>query len=334
MKWNNETKIGVLAVVAISLFYIGFKYIKGINLFQRGNFVYVSYTDTKGLLPSNPVMANGLQVGAVYDIEPNGTKLDKLVVAIKLNGTYDIPKNSIAYLKTAALGGSSIEIQLGDSPTNIAKNDTLAGIIDGGLLETLSKQAMPLSQKLDKSLAELQTLLGKTNQTFDSASSKNLQAAIANFAKISANLVATTQALQAMVANQNSSLQKTLANAENFSKNLADNNAKITATLSNIEATTDKLAKSNIDGMINKLDASAEALQTTMQKLTTTEGTAGKLLNDDELYRNLANTILSLNILMDDLRAHPKRYVQLSVFGKKDKGNYLTAPLPVDSTKK
>ncbi|TAE72926.1 MAG: hypothetical protein EAY68_00045 [Bacteroidetes bacterium] len=87
MKWNNETKIGVLAVVAISLFYIGFKYIKGINLFQRGNFVYVSYTDTKGLLPSNPVMANGLQVGAVYDIEPNGTKLDKLVVAIKLNGT-------------------------------------------------------------------------------------------------------------------------------------------------------------------------------------------------------------------------------------------------------
>ena len=71
-----------------------------------------------------------------------------------------------------------------------------------------------------------------------------------------------------------------------------------------------------------------------MEKVQSKEGTIGLLLNDKQLYNNLTNTVRSANILLDDLRTHPKRYVNISVFGKKDKSGALNAPLPVDTTQK
>jgi phospholipid/cholesterol/gamma-HCH transport system substrate-binding protein len=117
-----------------------------------------------------------------------------------------------------------------------------------------------------------------------------------------------------------------------FTQNLAANNGKLTNVMNNMEETTGHLAKADIDGVVNKLRNSVDQLNSAMTRLNSTDGSIGALLNDKQLYNNMNNTVRSLNILMDDLRVHPKRYVSFSVFGKKDKGTPLTAPLPVDTT--
>jgi len=134
-----------------------------------------------------------------------------------------------------------------------------------------------------------------------------------------------------LLNNQSGALSHSLTNLDSFTRNLASNNDKITSMLSNIDKTTENLSKADIDGAINNLKGAVEKLDGVMAKINSNDGTLGALINSKDMYNNLNNTVRSLNILMDDLRTHPKRYVNISVFGKKDKGDYLTEPLK-DST--
>ncbi|MFN4008219.1 MAG: MlaD family protein [Chitinophagaceae bacterium] len=334
MKINNETKVGALTVIAITLLVLGFNFLKGRNLFKKGTFIYAKYNDTKGLVPSNPVFANGLQIGQVYEIEADEQYLNYIIVTIKLLDAYKIPNNSVAVINTNPLATSSIDIKLGDNTNWIKNGDTLRSANINGLLGDLTQKLEPVTAKITSSLTSLDTLLKNANTVLDPNTKGNLQQVIANLVTTTAHLAKTSAELEIMLNNQTGTVGKTMKNVEAFTKNLASNNDKISQTLANVEATTNKLSKTDIDGVVNKLNVSIDRLNTALTKVNSKEGTVGKLLNDETLYQNLANTLLSLNILLDDLRAHPKRYVNVSVFGKKDKGNYLTQPLPVDSLKK
>ncbi|HRI21120.1 MAG TPA: mammalian cell entry protein, partial [Panacibacter sp.] len=173
----------------------------------------------------------------------------------------------------------------------------------------------------------LDTVLRNFNTVLDPNTKGNLQSVIANLNKVTASLVISAASLPGMLNEQSGTLAKSLNNVNSFTKNLADNNDKVTSMISNIEKTTDRLSKADIDGAINQLKNVVEKLNDVMAKINSKDGTLGALINEKELYTNLNNTITSANILMDDLRAHPKRYVNISVFGKKDKGDYLTVPL-------
>jgi phospholipid/cholesterol/gamma-HCH transport system substrate-binding protein len=131
---------------------------------------------------------------------------------------------------------------------------------------------------------------------------------------------------------QSGSITQSMNNVNSFTKNLADNNEKLSRTMTNVEKTTAQLSQADINGSVAQLKLALEKLNTVLAKADSQDGTLGKLLKDKTLYNNLNNSIHSANILIDDLRVHPKRYVQLSVFGKKDKSGPLMAPLS-DSTK-
>ena len=143
--------------------------------------------------------------------------------------------------------------------------------------------------------------------------------------------MASSVSLQQMLNQQSGALARSLSNVDSFTSNLAANNEKLTNTMKNIEKTTERFSKADIDGAINSLKTSIEKLDSVMAKVNSTDGSLGAMINSKELYNNINNTVRSLNTLMDDLRVHPKRYVNVSVFGKKDKGNYLNEPLK-DST--
>ncbi len=159
-----------------------------------------------------------------------------------------------------------------------------------------------------------------------------MQDVLANFNRISANLVVTSASLQALINQQTRTLSSSMNNLNSFAKNLADNNDEITATMNNLETSTSNLAKADIDGTVSRLRTTIERLNTAVEKIDSKDGSIGRLLNDDQLYENLANTTRSLHILMDDIRANPKRYVSISIFGGKAKKQYLTSPLPVPDT--
>ncbi|MBW0161284.1 MAG: mammalian cell entry protein [Sediminibacterium sp. Gen4] len=331
MKISNETKVGALTAVAITLLILGFNFLKGKTLFKTGNFIYAKYTDTKGIMVSNGVFINGFQVGSVYDIENADKNLSAIVVAIKLKDNYNIPANSIASIKENPLGNASITIALGDAATYVKSGDTILTASNAGLLGDVMNKLGPVGDQIKNTVGSLDSVLKNINTIFDPATKNNLQEVIANINKTTASLVVSSASIQAMLNQQTGAITASMNNVNSFTKNLADNNDKVTRMLGNVEKTTENLSKADIDGTIAQLKNSIETLNTILGKMSSTDGSLGKLLNDKALYDNLTNTVRSANILMDDLRVHPKRYVNISVFGKKDKTGPLMAPL--DSTK-
>lgn len=331
MKVSNETKIGALTVIAVTFLILGFNFLKGKSLFKSGFFLYAKFTELKNLQPSNPVMVKGVQVGTVSAIKPGDNSLQSFVVEVKLNQPYDIPDNSLASISSNPLGTSSVEIKLGNSPKHFVSKDTMTSSASLGLIGELSGKIGPVSDQLQKTLATMDSVMKNVNTVLDPNTKGNLQTSISNLNKATAAMAISAASVQAMLAAQSGSIAQTMSNMNSITKNLANNNQKMTNTLANIEKTTEHLSNADIDGAINNLKSAVEKLNGAMAKLNSTDGTAGALLNDKALYNNLNNTIRSMNTLMDDLRAHPKRYVSISVFGKKDKGNYLTQPLPIDS---
>ncbi|MEX6686262.1 MlaD family protein [Danxiaibacter flavus] len=327
MKISNETKIGALTAVAIALLILGFNFLKGKSLFRSGFFLYAKYDNTKGLLPSHPVFVNGYQVGSVYEIEAADKNVKEILVTIKLSRSYNIPANSEASIKDNPLGTPSLDIKLGTSTSYLHSDDTLRTSKAGGLLDAVSAKLGPVADQLAVTLGSLDSLLRNANSVLDPHTKGNLQSVIANLNNATASLVKSSASLQTMLNTQTGALANTLDNMSSFSETLASNKEKLNNTVSNIEKTTENLSKADIDGVVNNLKASVEKLNNTMEKVNSTDGSLGSLINDKALYTNLNNTVRSLNTLMDDLRVHPKRYVNISVFGKKDKGNYLTQPL-------
>ncbi len=331
MKISNETKVGALTAIAITLLILGFNFLKGKTLFKTGNFIYAKYTDTKGIMVSNGVFINGFQVGSVYDIENADANLSTIVVAIKLKDKYNIPSNSVASIKENPLGNASITISLGDAPNFVKSGDTILTSSSAGLLGDVMNKLGPVGDQIKATVGSLDSVLKNINTIFDPATKNNLQDVIANINKTTASLVVSSASIQAMLNQQTGTIAASMNNVSSFTKNLSDNNDKITRMLGNVEKTTENLSKADIDGTVAQLKNSIETLNSILAKASSTEGSLGKLLNDKTLYDNLSNTVRSANILMDDLRIHPKRYVNISVFGKKDRTGPLMAPL--DSTK-
>nr|WP_231402038.1 MlaD family protein [Panacibacter microcysteis] len=304
---------------------------KGKSLFKTGTYLYANYTNLQELKPSNPVYFNGFQIGSVADIVAADENLTSVVVEIKLNEDYNIPANSVAEINGSLLGTPAIVIKPGTSTSYLKSEDTLTTRESKGLLGEIAGKLAPVSDQLQSTLKSLDSLLQNFNTILDPNTKGNLQSTLLNLNKATASIAVSAVSLQNMLNNQSGALSHTLNHLDSFSGNLAANNEKINNMLSNLEKTTDNLAKADIDGAINNLKGSVEKLNGVMTKVNSTDGTLGSLINSKEMYNNLNNTVRSLNILMDDLRAHPKRYVNISVFGKKDKGDYLTAPL-ADST--
>jgi phospholipid/cholesterol/gamma-HCH transport system substrate-binding protein len=331
VKISNETKIGALTAIAITFLILGFNFLKGKSLFKTGTYLYAKYTDTKELKVSNAVYINGFQIGTVADIDAADDNLSAVIIEIKLNGDYNIPDNSVAEINASLLGSPAITIKSGSSTNYLKANDTLLTRESAGLLGDVANKLSPVADQLQLTLKSLDSLLQNFNTMLDPNTKGNLQSVMLNLNKATASIAVSAVSLQSLLNNQSGALSHSLNNLDSFTKNLAGNNEKISSMLSNIDKTTENLSKADIDGAINNLKGAVEKLNGVMAKVNSTDGTIGALVNSKDMYNNLNNTIRSLNILMDDLRTHPKRYVNVSVFGKKDKGDYLTEPLK-DST--
>lgn len=329
MKINNETKVGILTVVALALLIVGFNFLKGKDLFNNTPKVYAVFSKLGSLAKSNEVKINGLTVGTVYNMEEVDKNVSGIKVTISLTRNVNIPSNSVAYI-TAPLGGlgaATIIIEKGDAPTFLKDGDLLSTRVDEGLFGGLTAEVSPTLSKIRNSLDSLNKVFGNINTLFDAGAKRNLQQTIAN-------LTLATNSLNKMLDPQTSALAATLNNVSSITGNLKNNNDSITAILSNTKQFTEKLAKLDLQQTMDTLQSAITLLKATVSKIASKDGTLGALINDRQLYNKLNDVILSAEILVDDLRAHPKRYVNLSVFGKKDKGGALTSPSKKDSVPK
>jgi phospholipid/cholesterol/gamma-HCH transport system substrate-binding protein len=320
MKITNETKIGALASISMLLLFLGFNYLKGKDLFEHRKKIYAIFNNVEGLELSNAVSIKGFEVGSIYAIRATDKSINGILVTISMKKDVDIPKNSVAVINTGIINSATIVIQKGDATDFVSDGDTLMTIEKGGILSDVQRNLNPVMKNLNSTLGSLDSLIRVVGGLFDPTVKNNFSSIIANLAKSSASL-------QVLLNERTGSLAHSMIHLDSFTNNLANNNQRITGTLDNLEKTTGKLANAKIDETLQSVQGTMNSLKDAINKINSTNGTMGLLLNDKKLYLNLDNTVRSLNILLDDLRMHPKRYVNISVFGSKDKKGPLMTPM-------
>jgi phospholipid/cholesterol/gamma-HCH transport system substrate-binding protein len=332
MKVSNETKVGALTIIAITLIILGFNFLRGKTIFKSGNFIYAKYADTKGLIISNPVFVNGFQVGTVFDIENQTADLSQIVVSIKLNNTYKIPANSVATIQDNPLGTNSIAIVLGDAKSYLNSEDTIKTAPAASLLGDLMNTLSPLGEQTKKTISDLQKVLVNINKVLDDQNKTNFAQILSNLSFATESLNKSLVSVESMLQSQSGSIAQTANNVNSFTKNLSDNNKKINDIINNLDTTTRQLKNADLSKTVKEIQVVVQELTQTLHNLNNGDGSAAKLLNDPEIYKLLQGTIKSINTLVDDVKTHPKRYVNISVFGKKDKTTPLLKPIADTTT--
>src|SRR5664279_2759626 len=334
MKISNETKIGTMAVVGIVLLVLGFNFLKGNNLFKKNNYIYAKYQDVQGLSKSNPVVINGLQVGRIENLD-GGKSMKQIIVTVSLTKDVNIPDNSLAVINPNLLGGSAtLEIQLGNSTNYLKQGDTVLTTLSGGAFDEALKVINPVLYEVRNSVKSLDSVLHVVTGVFDPTTKNNLKGIIANLNTTTASFALSAASLEKILNVENGALASSLNNVKNFTANLNSNNERFDSILENTKIASAKFAAIDLKNTLDTLNISVENFKKGSEKINSKDGSLGLLLNDTKLYDNLQSTTNKINILLDDLRVHPKRYLNVSVFGKKDKGDYLTMPLPDDTLKR
>ena len=310
---SRELKVGLLAIVGIAIFVIGFKFLKGSNIFKRDYTYYAVYDNVDGLNPSNPVYISGYQVGRIADIDliqlPNG--MNKALVTYNIHNDIQIPRGSSAMIYSAdLLGAKAVKIQYVTNASYYEDGDTIINGVELGMIEKLGTSITPLIGHIDTLIVGLGGIVDKNNKD-------NLQAIIANLnaviAQLNKDLPGITGGVNSLVNDKNSSLNKTLGNLETFTGNLNQNNAKINHLLTNLDQFSDTLNQMQIKQTIENAELAIAQLNTLLAQINTGKGTMGKLVKDEALYNNLQNASNNLNLLLDDFKANPNRYVHLSL---------------------
>ena len=327
MKISNETKIGVLTAAAITILVLGLTFLKGKNLFSSKTIINGEFTNIQGLLNSNAVMVNGMQIGAVYGIE-NSMDMKKIIVKMNLTKEVNIPINSVAYIRPNPLGTTSIEIKLGNATEYLKNNAKIQTDTSASFLDAAMQKLDPVLAEVANTVRALDTVLISLSSIMDPTAKNNIQAMLANLSQTSYSLTASSASLQTLLNTQTGSLAKTLDHVSAFTGNLANNNEKITQVMDNLDKTTTNFAKLDLEKTLASLDNTITELKNSVAKLNNKDGTIGMLLNDTRVYENLASTANKLNLLLDDIRTNPKRYISISVFGKKNNSAPLSVPLP------
>jgi phospholipid/cholesterol/gamma-HCH transport system substrate-binding protein len=249
-------------------------------------------------------------------------------VTINMKDDVSIPDDSYAVISKSLLGAVQLEIKLGNSKTYKKAGDNIQTMATADFIGDAMKKLDPVLYEVTKAVKALDTLLLTVNSVVDPNTKNNIRATMENLNKTTASLAVSSASLQGMLNAQTGSIAKTVDNLNSFTGSLKNNNEKLTQTMTNVETATGKFAKLDLETTLTNLNGTVTELRSIMTKANSDKGTLGLLMNDPKLYNNLNATSNKLNLLLDDLRLHPKRYVNVSVFGKKDKTTPLMVPLP------
>jgi phospholipid/cholesterol/gamma-HCH transport system substrate-binding protein len=304
MKFSKEIKVGILTVAAIALFIFGYQYLKGRNLLEDDRTFYAVYNNVEGLTASAPVTINGLRVGNIDEIDfLDGS--GRLLVKFHVNESFKFSSESVASVySTSLIGGKALAIVPNyDSKARPAKpGDTLKSKTDDGIQGKVMEEFLPMKDKIEHMIVSADSVLTAVNKTLNPKT-------------------------RLAITNSLDEVNKTLVQIRSLSRNanslLTDNREQLDRTIGNLDTTTknfaaisDTLAKVEIAGTVKELESAIAKFNVVLDDIASGKGSLGKLMTDDKLYDNLEKTTRQAEMLMQDIKLNPKRYVHFSVFGK------------------
>ncbi len=298
-KFTKEIKIALVVIAGLIILFFGMNYLKGLDIFSSSNKYFISFKDISGLASSSPIYADGYKVGVVRSINYDYNNAGSIMVEASIDDQLRIPKGSSAEIISDMLGNVKVNLLLANNPRErvepggIINGDINAGTL--GQMKDIVPAVINMLPKLDSIVTSLNILLADPS----------LANSLHNVEKISNNLIVTTSSLNTMLYNLNKDVPTLMCKAGRI--------------MDNTEVLTSNLNKIDVTGTMSRIDDTLDNIHQFTSCLNNNSGSLGLLMNDPCLYNNLNATIKSADSLMIDLKAHPKRYVHFSIFGKKDK---------------
>jgi len=313
IKISKYTKLGFLVIACLAIMIWGINYLKGIDLLKKSSNYYVIYDRIDGLLVSSTVTINGFQVGQVSEIGFLEDYSGRLLVTLSLEGDFKIAKGSTAkILSSDIMGTKSIKLEVVHSGEYYMPDDTIPGTIESDLKEQVSMQVLPLKKKAEELIASLDSALTVVTYVFNQRTRENLSQSFENINRTVANIESASSELKTIMGD--GKINSIVTNLDSISSTIKQNSGRITNIIQNLSALSDSLSKLNISPVFAEISSSISGLNAIIQKLNTTESSAGLLINDPVLYQNLNSLAGSLDLLLKDVRNNPKRYVHFSAF--------------------
>lgn len=305
MKNKNEIKTGILVVLGIGLFIFGFSYLKSNDIFVSDRTFYAVYDDVEGIVHGTPVTVNGFPVGSIQDI--SFFKNNSLLVKFRVENDIKFSINSIAQIyETGLLGSKALAIIPANDNSRVAVyNDTLASSVAPGLTELVNQKLSPLQENIESMIVSANNVLNKVNSIFDDSTRVNLRTSVSDFSETIRDLKETSVMIKSVVKSNKLNIDQTINNVLDISTDLSE----ISKTINQSELST----------TIKNFKNSSDDLSRILKNISEGNGTISKLIESDTLFQNLNNASKSIDLLLEDIRLNPKRYIHFSVFGKKNK---------------
>jgi phospholipid/cholesterol/gamma-HCH transport system substrate-binding protein len=320
MKLTREAKIGLFATICLAVLFWGVNFLKGKDIFTRTNTYHAIFTRIDGLKQTDNVLVSGYKVGTVKSIRFEEGNTGRLFVTMIIQKKYPVPVKSIAKLVSAdIMGGKAIKLEISPNKVFHKTGDTLISSIETGLVDQLIHEMVPVKEKAERLMEDVEKVMEVIQQVFNHENRTNIDHSILSLRISLQNLERTSSSLDTML-NENGSLYEIINNVQSISKNLEENNQAITNIINNFSSISDSMARANIASTLIQADSAIHSFNHIVDKINRGEGTMGLLVNNDTLYYNVTNASRNLELLLEDLKANPKRYVSFSIFGsKKDK---------------
>ena len=305
MKNKNEIKTGVLVLLGIGLFVFGFSYLKSNDIFVSDRTFYAVYDDVEGVVNGTPVTVNGFPVGSIQDI--SFFKNNSLLVKFRVENDIKFSINSIAQIyETGLIGGKALAIiPANDNSRTAVYNDTLASSVAPGLTELVNEKLTPLQENIESMIVSANNVLDKVNSIFDDPTRANLRTSVSDFSETIKDLKETSKMIKSVMKSNKLSIDQTITNVLDISTDLSE----ISKTIN----------QSELSATMKNFKNSSEGLSRVLNNINEGNGTISKLIDNDSLFQNLNDASKSIDLLIEDIRLNPKRYIHFSVFGKKNK---------------
>ena len=320
MKLRKEFIVGIIATIGICGLVLGFFYLKGLELWKDRTSYYAVYDNSGGITNGRPITLNGLKVGSIVDVSFNPDNLSSVIVAMEISdpSVLKIPIGTMAKLNSDLLAGPYVELQWNDTNVFYQSGDTLWSEVSKDIEDQINERLIPLEKKTNELISTADSAI-QTIEAIFSRNTDNLDESFEGIRRAILNFESVSLRIDTLIKSEKSRISSVLVNVESITKNLKKNNEAIENTVTNISQITDSLAMVDFVGTINNVKTTIEQVNLLIDDVHHGDGTISHLIQDTLMYNNFNLMLDEATRLVENIKVHPNRYLQFSVFGGKEK---------------